>query len=249
MAFFKFRKGGDAQSSAPAATESVEALRKRARHRLIGASILVVVGVIGFPLVFDSQPRPIAVDLPIEIPDKDKVKPLGNLPVVAPAAQASGVAESPVALAIASSPSPSPSASPSTTASSTASTPSLFDAKPSTVAGAGAAAAAAVAAVSVAEVASKVDKPAESKPAADSKSKDAEVRYVVQIGAFTENAKAHEARMKLEHAGIKTYAQAVDTKDGKRIRVRVGPFTTKAEANKVVAKVKKLKLPAAILTL
>ena len=35
-----------------AAPESVEAMRTRARHRLIGASVLVVLGVIGFPLLF-----------------------------------------------------------------------------------------------------------------------------------------------------------------------------------------------------
>jgi hypothetical protein len=76
MAFFKFRKGGDEQSATPAQPESVETMRRRAKHRLIGAAVLVLVGVIGFPLLFDKQPRPIAVDMPIEIPDKNKVKPL-----------------------------------------------------------------------------------------------------------------------------------------------------------------------------
>ena len=46
MAFFKFRKGGDEQSAPVAAPESIEALRKRARHRLIGAAVLVLLGVI-----------------------------------------------------------------------------------------------------------------------------------------------------------------------------------------------------------
>src|SRR4051812_14257828 len=76
MAFFKFRKGNGAAPAATAQPESVEALRRRARHRLIGAAVLVLVGVIGFPLLFDTQPRPIAVDIPIEIPDRAKVKPL-----------------------------------------------------------------------------------------------------------------------------------------------------------------------------
>src|SRR3954470_21602753 len=76
MAFFKFRKGNDATPAATAQPESVEALRRRARHRLIGAAVLVLVGVIGFPLLFDTQPRPIAIDIPIEIPDRAKVKPL-----------------------------------------------------------------------------------------------------------------------------------------------------------------------------
>ena len=59
MAFFKFRlpsqAGGEPQgnpSNTPA--ESVDAMRRRARHRLIGASVLVVLGVIGFPLLFSQ---------------------------------------------------------------------------------------------------------------------------------------------------------------------------------------------------
>ncbi len=56
-------------------------------------------------------------------------------------------------------------------------------------------------------------------------------------------------RHKVERAGLKTYAQVADTKDGKRIRVRVGPYGTKAEAEKAASKIKGLDLPAAILTL
>ena len=41
----------------------------------------------------------------------------------------------------------------------------------------------------------------------------------------------------------------VETPDGKRIRVRVGPYATKTEADKAAARVKALGLPAAILTL
>ena len=70
-------------------------MRRRARHRLIGAGVLVLIGVVGFPLLFDTQPRPIAVDIPIEIPDRNKVKPL---PVPAqPAAQRAGGVRRPVA--------------------------------------------------------------------------------------------------------------------------------------------------------
>jgi DedD protein len=74
-------------------------------------------------------------------------------------------------------------------------------------------------------------------------------RYVVQVGAFADPAKAREARLKLEHAGLKTYTHVAETKDGARIRVRVGPFSTKAEADKAAQKVKALKLAAAVLTL
>ena len=74
-------------------------------------------------------------------------------------------------------------------------------------------------------------------------------RFVVQIGAFSDAAKAQESRMKLERAGLKTYTQVVQPKEGKRIRVRVGPFESKAEADKVAEKVKKLDLTAVILEL
>jgi len=76
MAFFKFRKSGDEPSSATVQPESNEVLRRRAKHRLTGAAVLVLAGVIGFPLLFDKQPRPISVDIPIEIPDRNKVKAL-----------------------------------------------------------------------------------------------------------------------------------------------------------------------------
>ena len=69
------------------------------------------------------------------------------------------------------------------------------------------------------------------------------------MNAFAEDAKAREARQKVEKAGLKTYTQVAETKDGKRIRVRVGPFASKAEADKAASKIKTLDLPAAILTL
>ncbi len=83
MAFFKFRWPGQKQqegkagnASRPAKAESIEAMRRRARHRLMGAAVLIVLGVLGFPMLFDTQPRPIPVDTPIEIPDRNKVAPL-----------------------------------------------------------------------------------------------------------------------------------------------------------------------------
>ena len=91
MAFFKLRfpgrnasssTGADAISNTPA--ESVEVIRKRARHRLMGSVVLVLGAVVGLPLLFDSQPRPVAVDTPIVIPDRNQATPL-----VTPAAKSS----------------------------------------------------------------------------------------------------------------------------------------------------------------
>lgn len=97
MPFFKFRRG-DAASVPPAGSaapvQSVEVLRKRAKHRLIGASVLVLLGIMGFPLLFDTQPRPVAVDIPIEIPGKNAVKPL-VIPAPAPETVAAAASLSP----------------------------------------------------------------------------------------------------------------------------------------------------------
>lgn len=177
MPFPKFRRGEASPASFAGSTvqvESVEVVRKRARHRLIGASVLVLAGVVVFPLLFDTQPRPVPVGIPIEIPAKDAVKPLR--------------------------------------------TPAQAGAVPSG------------------------DKK-EATPAAEMKS-----RSVVQVGAFADAAKAHETRLKMEKAGFKTYTQLVETPEGQRIRIRVGPFATKEEAEKIGEKIRALNLEVAILT-
>lgn len=265
MAFFKFRKGGD-ETPAPsshAAPESVEAMRTRARHRLIGASVLVLLGVIGFPLLFDSQPRPVSVDISIDIPDKATVKPL----VVASSGKSAPdvVVESdggkPVATPPAASPASRPAAQPSTAAPAVAAAPAAVPSRAS----AGSISAATVLAATK-PTAKPVEKPADKPaPRADDGAKAQALlegksveppasapvgsRFVVQIGAYSDAAKSQEARMKLERAGLKTYTQVVQPKEGKRIRVRVGPFESKAEADKVAEKIRKLELPAAILEL
>jgi DedD protein len=208
MAFFKFRKRTEEPSALPVPAESIEVMRKRAKHRLLGAALLVLVGVLGFPLLFDKQPRPIAVDIPIEIPDRAKVKPLSiPAPVVAPKVEE-----------------PAPVASAAPTASAPIAPPA------------------------------KADDGGKAQALLDGKDNEkavdaAEARFVVQVGAFADVTKAREVRQKLEHAGLKTYTQVVDTKDGRRIRVRVGPFAGKSEADNAADKIKKLNLPAATLTL
>ena len=64
--------------------DAVQQARTRARQRLIGAVVLLAIGIIGFPLVFETQPRPIPVDVPIEIPRRDSLPPLAMPPARAP---------------------------------------------------------------------------------------------------------------------------------------------------------------------
>jgi DedD protein len=248
MAFFKLRKAaGESQAPAPA-PESVDAMRRRARYRLAGAAILVLAAVIGFPLLFDNQPRPIAVDIPIDIPDKAKVKPLvsGSVTEVKQAAVVSAPmassqsADAPKASApvakeqqkeevIISSSKPAP-------AKSEDKVETKLEPKPE--------------ARPVAKVTEKpADKPAEKATDKPADKLAATGRFIVQFGAFTDSARAHEARLKVEKTGLKTYAQVVEGPEGKKFRVRVGPFEKRGDAEKAAEKIKKLDLPAAILGL
>jgi DedD protein len=101
---------------------------------------------------------------------------------------------------------------------------------------------------------SKPEVKAEAKPEAKpdakpSDSKDTGARFVVQVGAFSDEAKVREVRAKVEKEGIKTYTNIAQTKEGARTRVRVGPFTSRDEADKVARKIKQLQLQPQVLTL
>ncbi|MBL7090007.1 SPOR domain-containing protein [Acidovorax sp.] len=280
MAFFKFRwpgQGEQQQAEKPSKrprtpqAESIEVMRRRARHRLIGAAVLVLVGVIGFPLLFDTQPRPIPVDIPIEIPDRNKVAPLVVPAPVAETTAAKPAAPStpePAPTATTQRPAPSrtaaanglaegeelvPSARPAT--SKPAAAPATVPAKPEVKHEAKPPLAPAPSPAPEPKPA-RADDSARARALLEGRTTEApaatsaeEARFIVQVGAFADAEKAREARTKVERAGLKTYTQVVDTKDGKRTRVRVGPFTNRAEADKAAARIKALDLSASVLTL
>lgn len=252
MAFFKFRlpsqTEGDGQgnfSNAPA--QSVEALRRRARHRLIGASVLVLVAVVGFPLLFDTQPRPVSVDIAVVIPDRATSKPLVAEPTASkgsPLAAGSGLdPKEEVVVA------PKADAKPHMPAAGVKPEPKpeakLNEAKTEAKPEPKIEPKAEVKADTKAEPKTEA---AAAKPAA-SDSKDTSPRFVVQVGAFSDEAKARDVRSKLEKAGLKTYTHVAETKEGKRTRVRVGPFGSREEADKVAQKIKQLQLQPAVLSL
>lgn len=288
MAFFKFRARGpqgDEQPAGPA--ETIDDMRRRARHRLIGATVLVLVGVLGFPLLFDSQPRPIQVDIPIEIPDRETAKIPGagtggkiapaQPETAAPAAEqgASVAADAslgareevvPVRPAPASNPVPTPAPGPRTEAKaepkaapraepkSESKTEPRHEAKaePKSEPRTAAAPPPPPAVDPGARARALLEgRPATPAPAAATTvaAADQAGRFVVQVGAFADAEKAREARQRLERAGLKTYTQEVQTKEGARIRVRVGPYGQRADADKAAERIKALSLPASVLSL
>ena len=261
MAFFKFRfseRNASAEAVSSGINQNIDVVRRRARYRLIGAVVLVLIAVVGFPLVFDTQPRPVSVDTPIVIPDRQNTPPLASAaPVPSEQAPAKPLLPAPQDV--------SAQASLDAREEVVVSTPpAIAAAKPEPAKESPPAEKAAEKPVA----AKQETKPAASakaeKPAPVAKPKDdgnkarallegkppaaAGERHVVQVGAFSDPAKVREVRRKLEQAGLSTFTQSVDGKDGKATtRVRVGPFSSRDEADKAAAKVRKLDLPAAVL--
>jgi DedD protein len=255
LSFLK-RKDSPAPAGAVDEAASVQAARTRARRRLIGAAVLVGVGIIGFPLLFETQPRPIAVDIPIEIPARDSVPPL-KLPPAKDSALTPPRAAGPVVAETAAEPpaeSPPAAAQAVASAAAPASQPARTERVASAPALASAPRVAASAADSKAE-AQRAQALLEGKPVvavvppAAAASEPRTGRFVVQAGAYSDSAALREARQKVEKLGLKTYTQVVETDSGARTRVRVGPFDSRDEAEKAAARIKSAGLAANILSL
>jgi len=264
------REMGDSEPLDPVLPE-----KKRARRRLVGAVALVLAMIIGLPMLLDSEPKPVADDIAIQIPSRDK-PPAPDLSTSVPTAQP-GAAGAPVVPTTS-----TPASSSAVPASASLGPheqivnlpppaevkPPKPDAKPAEPA---------VAEKPAAKPADKAtDKPADKvqdKQAAkaeqkhedkddaraeaildgkDVNAKPAEKkagRFVVQVAALTSKDKVTELQDKLSDAGFKPMLQTVPTDAGVTTRVRVGPFASKEEAETARAKLAKLGLNGKLLPL
>lgn len=234
------------RAAAAADGADVQAARTRARRRLIGAAVLLVAGVIGFPIVFDTQPRPVAVDVPIELRGSAASAPGALLPPRSARSSGVVVADAPVdeeAPPPASRDMPEPKAeTPPAPAAPVASAPVVKPDAAATIAKPASAVATKPSAAARAEA-------ERAKALLDGAAAPKEARFVVQVGAFADTAALNQARSRADRSGLKTYTQVVDTSAGKRTRLRVGPFDSREAADRAAAKLKAAGLPAAVLTL
>jgi DedD protein len=74
-------------------------------------------------------------------------------------------------------------------------------------------------------------------------------RFVVQVAAYADQESLNQARGRVQKLGLKTYTQQVKTGDGTRTRLRLGPFNDRAEADRVLERIKGAGLPGSVLTL
>lgn len=287
--------------------------KKRARRRLIGAVALALAAIIGLPMILDSDPKPLADDISIRIPSKDKVadaadavapKTRSSLPVDPPeeiievpalpknkvaanenADRQIKTATTTVAPAtvpnkpeiktetkplakVEAKPEPKVEVKPIQTpskpvekevvtakneakaeikseAKQAEAKPVKTEAKP-VVAKPGSGDDEAARALAILEGKTPpVAKPVVSKPEAAEKPAE-KSSYTVQAGAFSTQSKVDEVQAKLNAANIRSYTQKIITTNGEVTRIRVGPFASREEADKMRAKLSKLGLSASL---
>jgi DedD protein len=248
-------------------------LRARARRRLIGAAALLLVVVIVVPMVLDPEPRTVPDNIPIDIPsEKSKFSPRLALPPVpapesvplAPPADApppTAVQGKPDAAATAgaeSRPAAATAGAESRPAAATAGAESRPAAAAAVPKGEEQRAQAALEGRPV-EPRAVEPKPTEPKPA-DAKATDAKSstvkageklpaptkggKFAVQAAATSTEAAARELADRLRKAGLPPYTERVETAEGMRYRVRVGPYASREDAERVRARLKSLGLSA-----
>jgi DedD protein len=221
-------EAGSRRAKAKAAADPVLPEKKRARRRLVGAIALALAVAVGLPMVLDSEPKPLASDIDIRIPSKDKAAPGVSVPAAPVAASETLSPREEIV--------PPPAVATRDVAEVSTGSGKKVEVKP-----------AEKAVVKTAEKPAEkpAAKPAETVPDAaralailEGKPVDTQ-KFVVQVTALASQAKVNEVQEKLKEAGIRSYTQKVPGQNGELIRVRVGPLS-KEEAEKVRAKLSKI---------
>ena len=215
-------------------------LKKRARRRLVGAVALAVLAAVVLPMVMDQAPQTPVADVQIRIPGQEQVPPFRPAVAAKPAeASPAPVAQADKPAPAAPQEKPSPAAKPADTPP-----PSEKATKP--------------AEKPAQKAAEKPAEKAPEKPAAKEDSQRAAAilagkpaesakpgpaangEYVVLIGAFANPANVKQLQGKLGELNIKVYTEILDSPQGKKTRVRAGPFPSRDAAEKALEKMKRI---------
>lgn len=230
-------------------------LRRKALHRLIGAAVLVLIGVLVLPWVFDAKPPELSPDIQLHIEGKAEgdtttqdatvlaqadskpatptiapkaAKPAQPKPKPEPAQKPEPEPEPKPK----SDPKPEPKQKPKPEAKPQPKPKPKPKKQPKTL---------------DELIAQRTKKPAAPKPKPKSSAKTvtanqfpAKGRFVVQVGAYTEAARVRKVRQTLTKAGLKNYIQNVEVKGKTITRVRLGPFTTRKQLQAAAAKARAL---------
>jgi len=206
-------------------------LKKRARRRLVGAAAVALLAAIVLPMVMDQEPRPLNQDVQIQIPRQDgdnftarPIAPRGEVPpAVATNPNTPAEPVSPGATpALRPAPPPAPAAAPLPEGAAKPET-----ARPETAK----------------SEAPKAEFPKPAPPSSEASRAEALLSgqaqtYVVQLGAYKDEANVASLRNKLKAEGFPTYTEKVADKT----RVRVGPYPSREAAEKAGNRLRQLGL-------
>jgi DedD protein len=213
-----------------ALTEDPE--QQRARHRLIGAAVLVLIAVVGLPRILDNKPKSVNNDIAINIvtslPAPNAALPSNDEKAKLPAAIEAPIKEKEISqtkeLVVA----PTPEVKPEAKA----------EAKPLP------------ATDKVNSIGLAAGEEVVASPNANTKLKAEEIpkkagsgKYVIQIGAFASEERAKGWITKMKDQKIPNYVINKNSADGTKLYVlRAGPFTEKDAAEAAEKKVKAMGL-------
>lgn len=211
-------------------------MQQRVKQRLVGAVILVALGVIFIPMLLKGPVERKRVDLPVEIPPQPRVNPVPDLPVVSALhkpAPGRHLAERPRPVTTTTPPSASKAKS-APSDRSPASTPAAQRPPASE--------AAAVDSHATAGESSRNTAPTRSTGNSAQKEGTGETAtsaWAVQVGSFQDRDNAWTLKQELRKAGFSVYVEQVRTGHKPLYRVRVGPVIARSEAERLAARLHK----------
>ncbi len=221
-------------------TPETSEIKRRGRQRLVGAVAIVLLAVVFVPMMLDPEPRRERTEPSLAIPPRDTAPPLAAAkpaPKIEPAAPVDAPAAA-----------PAPAAVPATNAAAPApDSPPVAAPKP-------AVAALKPPVTAIADPVKAVPTPkAPPAPKFEAPPKVAEAKaptrlegFAVQVGAFREEEKLRQARVKLAAAKVPHYIERLPSG---LTRLRAGPFGTREAAERSNAAVTAAGLAGQVVTL
>ncbi|AWW47927.1 sporulation protein [Polynucleobacter paneuropaeus] len=236
------------ENEEPALTEDPDI--QRARHRLIGAGVLVILAFIALPRILDSKPKPVNNDIAVNIVTSLPVPGMNSEKVTAQSTPSSVAPIAPV-------PSPAPSnkveaksdtnkLDANTSQNQTPPAVSATDTKPSAPPVPAKSAALGLAAGEEVIAATNKTKPKTDTPATKPAS-NTPGKFVIQIGAFASEDRANGWITKMKDQKIPNYVNNKTSPDGTKLFVlRAGPFPDRESAEAAEKKIKAMGLNSRI---
>ena len=246
-----------------AAVDPALPFKRRARRRLVGAVLVALLVAIGLPFVLDPEPSFQRPDIRVDLPPRDVPLPNGSGPAAVesptqgqtPARSSEQAVPPPPVQSMARGSEGSPPAQSAAASQSAAAGQSGGRSPPSPQAGSGrpqsdptppARNPASQASPGSGPGVNPSIRPAPaSLPNAQS---PPATRWVVQAGLFARAENATSLVSKIKAMGLPAYTEAVDTGQGARLRVRVGPFASRGEADQARARLSLNGIDAALVS-